>query len=532
MYSLFHLPKMPTLSHVRFSLFVSFITLYCSSLAIGGSIPDEAKNLLKARDYTKALSILLNVAKENKNDLETMNGIGICYLNIHGDKSKAIPYLEKASSLKKNNWSVLADLAMAYQYGKKYAEAISIYENIEKNGDPKYQGIFLQEIEYCKRAELAINNPVNVSFTNLGKNINSEYADYFPIVPEYGNLLVFTSRRKGNTGNITDKDGFFTSDIYLSDFKNGQFSKAKNAGVKTNTPGDEQVTGCTPDGKTLMVYIDYGGKNFGDLFFCDNGKNNSTGELKNIGENLNTPFFETAGTLNSDGTAVYFSSDLPGGYGGRDLYKAIKLPDGNWLEPINLGPVINTPFNEDFPWISDDGMLLTFSSEGHQSIGGFDLFKATWDTLSKTWKEPENFGYPINTSDDEFNICLSSNRETGYMSCWRPDSEGDWDIYKITFNDLVQPKTTFVYSTIIAGDSIKPNVSGSCMVTDKINGDTLGIYSPKRNGKFLMILPTGLYDVQVSSPGFEDYKEELYLSDKESYSEKVNKVIRLSKKKK
>ncbi|MFN4855004.1 MAG: hypothetical protein ACK5JC_11355 [Bacteroidota bacterium] len=523
---------MPTFSHLRFSVFISFFSLFCSSLASDGSIPDEAKNLLKAKDYTKALSILLNVAKENKNDLETMNGIGVCYLNIHGDKSKAIPYLEKASSLKKNNWPVLADLAMAYQYGKKYAEAIAIYENIEKNGDPKYQGMFLQEIEYCKRAELAVKNPVNVSFTNLGKNINSEYADYFPIVPEYGNLLAFTSRRKGNTGNITDKDGFFTSDIYLADFKNGQFSKAKNAGAKTNTPGDEQVTGCTPDGKTLMVYIDYGGKNFGDLFFCDNGKNNSTGELKNIGENLNTPFFETAGTLNSDGTAVYFASDLPGGYGGRDLYKAIKLPDGNWLEPQNLGPVINTPFNEDFPWISDDGMLLTFSSEGHQSIGGFDLYKATWDTVAKTWKEPENFGYPINTSDDEYNICLSSNRETGYMSCWRPDSEGDWDIYKITFNDLVQPKTTFVYTTIIAGDSIKPNVSGSCLVTDKINGDTLGIYNPKRNGKFLMILPTGLYDVQVSSPGFEDYKEELYLSDKELYSEKLNKVIRLSKKKK
>jgi len=503
------------------------ISLFLVKPTWGGNMPDEAKKALSVKDYRKALGLLLSADGDAKNDPEVLQSIGICYLNIHGDKSKAVPFLEKADGLKKNNWALKADLAKAYQYAGKYKEAIDVYENINKNGGKKFMGQYDREINYCKNAIDAVQNPVNVVITNMGKNINTEFPDYFPIVPEYGNFMAFTSRRKGNTGNIADKDGFFTSDIYLSDFKNGQYQKAKNAGIKTNTPGDEQVTGCTPDGKTLVVYIDYGGSNYGDLFFCENGKNNSTGPLINVGENLNSPAFETAGCFNSDGTTVYFASDLPGGYGGRDIYRAMRLPDGNWADPQNLGPSINSPYNEDFPWISDDGLVLTFSSEGHNSMGGFDLFRSDWDTTRNIWLKPENMGYPVNTSDDEYNICLSRTRETGYISGWRADSQGDWDIYKVTFKDLIPPKTTFVYLTVQAGDSIRPNVSASCIVRDKINGETMGMYTPKRNGKALMILPTGLYELEVSSNGFETYKEDLYLSDNEFYADKLNKTVRM-----
>lgn len=487
----------------------------------------EAKKFFASKDYINALDKYKLALKEKPKDWELLLNTGICILNINGDRKKAIEYLEKANYLKKNHFPILENLAMAYQYAEKYYEASKIYEELLIKAPPKIKPDLQIEADFCNRAREAVLNPKNVTFKNLGKKINSEFPDYYPMVPENNAFLAFTSRRKGNTGNVIAKDGYYTSDVYIVDFKNGNFQKAKNAGIKVNTLGDEQVTGFSSDGKNIVLYTDHGGSDFGNLSYCENQKNNNFIEPKNFADKINTNAMESSGSFNFDGSLFYFSSDKIGGNGGTDLYFSKRLPSGEWSDAENLGSKINTDFDEDFPIVSEDGTTLTFSSMGHNSIGGFDLFVSKWDTISNSWGEPENMGYPINTSADEMSFCFNKNKDSGYMSCWREDSNGDLDIYKVIFNDLVIPQSTYLYTTVIAGDTIHPYVRATCIVTDKITNDTIGIYNTKKNGTFLMILPVGLYKINIESKGFELYSQDLYVGGDDLYVEKDSKTFRL-----
>jgi hypothetical protein len=489
----------------------------------------EAKKLFDSRDYKAAFELYKTAIKEKPKDWELHLNAGVCLLNTNGDRKKAVEYLEKANGWKKNHLPILIQLAKAYQFSEKYYEAGKIYEEIIPKAPEKIKAELELEAEYCGRARDAVLEPKNVTFINLGKKINSEFPDYYPIVPENNSFLAFTSRRKGNTGNILQKDGYYSSDVFLCDFKSGAWQKAKNAGIKVNTVGDEQPTGCTQDGKNIVLYTDYGGKNFGNLYISENTKNNNFEKPKSIGEKINSNVMESSGSFNGEGNVLFFSSEREGGIGATDLYFAKKLPDGEWSDPENLGPIINTELEEDFPLVSEDGTTLTFSSMGHNSIGGFDVFVSKWDSINGKWGAPENMGYPINTSADEMSFCFNRNKDAGYMSCWREDSNGDLDLYKVVFNDLVTPPSSFLYSTIIAGDTVRPYVRATVTVTDKITKDTVGIYTAKRNGKFLMILPVGLYVVNIESNGFELYSQDLYVPGDDLYLEKDNKTFRLSK---
>lgn len=489
----------------------------------------DAKKFLSNNDYKAALPIYLNILKIKPDDWEANLNAGICILNINGDRKKSLTYLDAANKLKPNNPLIIENLAKSLQFNERYYEARMLYKEIIPKANNANQLKYKIEEEYCKRAQAAINKPINVTFVNLGKTINSSFPDYYPIVPFSHQYMTFTSRRSGNTGNTVDRDGFFSSDIYISEYKNGKWQKPKNAGPKVNTIADEQVTGCNYDGKQVIIYIDHGGKNAGDLFGSESQKNFALSDPKNMGEKINSNAFESSGTYNAEGTLVVFSSKKEGSMGGLDLFYCNKLPNGDWSDPIHMGNKINSTFDEDFPWLSADGKTLTFSSNGHTSIGGFDIFISKWDSLKNEWSVPENIGYPINTSADELNLCLSENGEYGYMSCWREDSFGDLDIYKVFFNDLATPPSTFIYTTILAGDTIRPNVRANCIITDKFTNDTIGFYTTKKNGKFLMILPVGLYEMTVNSNGFEPYKSDLYVAGDEMYLEKDYKTIKLVK---
>jgi hypothetical protein len=489
----------------------------------------EANKLFSSRDYKAAFEQYKIAIKEKPKDWELHLNAGICLLNINGDRKKAVAYIEKANGWKKNHLPILIQLAKAYQFAEKYYEAGKLYEEIIPKAPEKLKPELELEAEYCTRAREAVLNPKNVTFINLGKKINSEFPDYYPVVPENNLFLAFTSRRKGNTGNVLQKDGFYSSDVFICDNKNGNWQKAKNAGVKVNTVGDEQPTGCSHDGKNVILYTDYGGGNFGNLYVIENTKNNSFEKPKSIGETINTNVMESSGSFNGDGSILYFSSEREGGIGATDLYFSRKLPNGEWSDPENLGNQINTELEEDFPIVSEDGTTLTFSSMGHNSIGGFDVFVSKWDTVNNKWGVPENMGYPINTSADEMSFCFNKTKDTGYMSCWKEDSNGDLDIYKVVFNDLVEKPYTIFSSTVIAGDTIRPFVRANITVTDKITNDTLGVYTPKKNGKFLMILPVGLYVVNIESKGFELYSQDLYVGGDDLYVKKDTKSFRLKK---
>ena len=508
---------------------VSILLLFIFLGLQNSQAQDEAvvNKLFDTKNYDAALKGLTKLYAKDTGNIILKYKIGVCLLNARADKSKAIPYFENILKNPKNKNICWFELGKACQFANRFDDAINAYNKAKEFGPKKDREQVFRSIATCENAKILIQTPVNVTFYNIGKKVNTEYADYYPIVTPRDELLFFTSRRKGNTGNTSDGDGLITSDIYISENKDGVFQKPKNLGLKLNTIGDEQVTGVSEDGKKLVVYYDYGGKQFGDFLLSTNPKKEFETGVP-ISGGVNSPYFETAGCFGKTTSQMYFASDRPGGKGGRDLYLSQELPDGTWSDarPIDQ---LNTEFNEDFPQLSADGNTMYFASEGYNSMGGFDIFKSEYDSIANIWKTPVNMGYPINTTYDEF--CFSSvlNQEYGYMSKVSEEGAGDYDIYKVYFNDRSQGQLSIINGLIIAGDSLRPNVKATVYVTNKQTNDTVGIYNCKRNGKFVVILPINEYKISIECNGFESYASDLTLYGGEKYRKTDSKTYRLMK---
>lgn len=194
---------------------------------------------------------------------------------------------------------------------------------------------------------------------------------------------------------------------------------------------------------------------------------------------------------------------------------------------MNLGPTINTVYDEDFPNLYDNGKVLYFSSRGHSSMGGYDIFKAKWDEGEKQYAAVENLGYPINTPEDNMNFRLSDNGKFGYMAAVREDSYGGLDIYRVNFNDI-ESKYTVIRGEIINKSENKPQ-NIFITVYDE-NGDVYGDYKPNMESmKYVIILPAGNYTMEVESPGYKLIEETIAVKDKVSYKPEVVSDIVLTK---
>ncbi|HCQ28669.1 MAG TPA: hypothetical protein DIU39_00170, partial [Flavobacteriales bacterium] len=238
---------------------------------------------------------------------------------------------------------------------------------------------------------------------------------------------------------------------------------------------------------------------------------------------INSKYTEIAAAISPDGNAIYFASHRPGGYGGVDIYVSRKLPNGKWAKAQNLGPTINTAFDEDFPNISPDGKTLYFSSKGHTSMGGYDIFKASWDPVKRIWVGVKNIGYPINTPEDNMNFRISENGRTGYISAVRADTKGDLDIYSVTFNE-VEPKYTVLKGYIYATDSTQKITEVYISVVDNETGEVFGEYLPNPNtGRYVMILPPGNYNLLIEADGYSPIEEDFEVYGKSSFRTEINK---------
>lgn len=213
---------------------------------------------------------------------------------------------------------------------------------------------------------------------------------------------------------------------------------------------------------------------------------------------------------------MYFVSDREGGYGGRDIYKAIRLPNRKWSLAQNLGPEINSPYDEDAPFIHPDGIQLIFCSNRPESMGGFDIFTA--DLLEDgTWTTPKNVGYPINTTDDDISYITSVDGKRAYYASTRPGGFGDKDIYVIDLLAAAEKKLAVIKGRI--SDKMG-NVFGPIVVTDKETNEVMGSYSPDvMTGKFIFILPQGKdYTISFQTEDQQYHFKELTIADNSAYS--------------
>ncbi len=520
------------------------LPLFCITLALllansvfaqkggGKNDPFNAEQKLIQGNYEGALDDYLSLLySDPKNDNYNYN-IAICYLNTNINKSKAIPYLETLTRKPKYDPNALYLLARAYHYAYRFDDAIKAYTTFKQTGRGNVDNLkdVDREIQFCINAKELMKFPLNVTFENLGVNVNSPYADYYPFVPNDESFIIFNCRKPDEGAEKVKEDGSYPASVYISKENNGTFSKAKifeSPIIKKE--GEQEVIGLSGSGDAMLLYYN-NYKGGGDIYITtgEKGKNFKTPEK--LSSNINSSAEEIAACINNDGSILYFASNREGGYGGTDLYMSNQLPNGTWGPAINLGADINTPFNEDFPNVSPDGKILYYSSTGHTSMGGYDIFKAEKDPVTKEFSNSKNMGYPINTPEDDFNFRMASNGRFGYMAALREGGLGDLDIYRVTFND-VEPQYSVVIGDIVSSDSTqKLNFMDVFIsVNDSKSHEIVGTYLPNPNsGRFIMILSPGTFDITIEAVGFKTISEKINILDKSSYKFEIKKDIKLN----
>lgn len=486
--------------------------------------PREAQEHWDHDNFLMAIKVYKQLLVTEPFNPEYNYKLGLCYLNTNINKSLAIQYLEVVTKTEKPDNEAWYDLGRAYHYANRFDDAIKAFSKYKQRAKADGLDRSNRQIEICKNAKELVKFPVNVTFENLGKEINSEFPDYYPFVPLDESFMVFTSRRKENIGGQLEVDGYYPSDIYISTVKNGVWTKPKNIGPVVNTRYDEQAVGLSSDGLRMTIYLDHI-DSLGNIYISEYKK--TFQKMVKLNGNVNSDF-ETSGSVSLDGNTIFFASDREGGLGETDIYMSKKLPNGLWAKPQNLGDKINSKYKEDFPHLASDGKTLFFSSQGHSSMGDFDVFKAIWDEETNVWKGPINLGYPVNTTGDNRNISFTANDRVGYISALREGGNGDLDLYRITFNETEQ-RYTIVNGRILSGDSLNKNIEAIITATDLKSKEEF-TYTPSNTGKYVMALSPGKYSVKIESSGYKDLDDELILFDMGSFQPQILKDFQLIKK--
>ena len=342
----------------------------------------------------------------------------------------------------------------------------------------------------CTRFE---ENLIEVTFTNLGKLVNSINNDYRPVCNLIGDRIYFSSNRKGNTGAIVDGYGELISDGYFTSKDTG-FAKAKNLGPSINDMYYDEPLHLNTNGDRLLLYKE-GGSAASPLYTAElNGKsfNKAVPVLK-------FPAGKIEGaSMSSDGKTIYFSADLKGGKGGKDIWKTTLNDKGVWSEPKNLGDGINTKYDEINPWLYFDDQTLFFASEGHNSMGGFDIFMSTQPDAAMEWSKAANLGYPLNNTDDNKYFSLTADGKTGFIAASTENGIGELDLIKfVTAKPIIQPNRV-VTKIILQKPDGTPARDALCLLIKNDTGENIGLYKANSaTGIMLAYLAPGNYKLKV-----------------------------------
>jgi outer membrane protein OmpA-like peptidoglycan-associated protein len=503
--------------------------------------------------YEQALTHYLAAQKFNPNNAQLNLRIGDSYLHS-GFKPRALAYLQKAYQLNPD-----VDPRIHYLLGRglhlnaKWQEAIAEYKRATPASGSKNTAAFTQDIQKkireCENGQKLSAKPSRVFIDNAGPGVNSPYPDYGPVITADESVILFTSRRDNSTGGQHDPEtGGFFEDIYQSTRTGqGEWSAARNLGDPVNTDGHDATVGLSPDGQRMLMYMEDNG---GDLHEADL-RGAQWRKPQKLGSRINSRAHESSAAYTPDGRSLYFVTDKEGGLGSRDIYK-IEI-DGRG-PAINLGSVINTQYGEEGVFLHPDGKTMYFSSEGHNSMGGYDIFKSVYE--NGKWSTPENLGWPINTPDDDVFFVISASGRHGYYSSFRDDGLGSKDIYQITFlgpekqpllsqedqllalrvqpvkETLLAPPVAIASAqvTILKGtvtdDKTKEPVEATIDVIDNSRNQVIASFRANaQSGRYLVSLPSGInYGIVVRQEGYLFHSENFDLPAGAAYSEVVKDI--------
>jgi tetratricopeptide (TPR) repeat protein len=416
-----------------------FVTVFCFSQNTI-FIPElkKANALFDNSEFKSALKSYLNFTKSRPDSLihpEVLYRIAYCIFLEERNKFDAKPYLERYIKLSENRSEAYLLLANFYHLEGKYDQALDLYRKFidfvqqDETENIKIRREVMEKvngaIESCEFAKIqsAASSPVIVK--NAGANVNSQYSEYAPVVSANDSVLYFTRRSPENTGGKLAPDKDYYEDIYSCFISDTGFTKASQLPSTFNTKEHEGALQLSPDNKKLYFYSRHKIM-YSELY---TGIFLTPKEIEKKNDIHNHSANEPSVYISPDGNTMIFSSDRPGGFGGLDLYKTVRSAGGIWSMPENLGAMVNSKEDDDFPFFDSADSVLYFSSKGRVGMGGYDIFKSSFK--NSQWTEAKNMGYPINSPADEISFVITPDQQHAYFASDKIGGLGMFDIYKV-----------------------------------------------------------------------------------------------------
>lgn len=472
-----------------------------------------AESYFLFEEYNEALPLYLKIHRADPENDNINYKIGVCFLNDPYQKDKSIRYLEKASQninprYKENNFKEkTAPLEAFFYLGNAYLvnndidKALENYMHFREILDEKIYDVELveEQIKICETAKTLMSMPVDFDVSSLPPLVNTRFTDKNPIVSGDGQRMVFVSEQR------------FYDATFVSDKVDGVWQPPRNIIPELGVDGDVYPTYLSYDGNYMIIYRS--DEFIGNLYESKFEDGRWTA-LQKIGGNINTKYWESHGSLSKDGNTLYFTSNRRGGIGGLDIYRSEKQPNGTWGDPVNLGETINSRYNEETPFISEDGNTLYFSSYGHYNMGGYDVFYSK-KIAEGIWDTPINLGYPINTTDNDLFFHPVNNGKNAYFSMVGDVTQGLHDIYYLDVYSDNNPRMYMITGFLDSdrGTLTEEDEVGIYLI-DRTTGDTVSNSVPDYSQmNFTVLAPRGIYNLLVRSNTFKDIVQPIEINE-------------------
>lgn len=485
---------------------------------------DKGKSLFDDKKYSEAIPKFKLALKASKQYENAMYYLAESYFKT-SQFDLAIEQFKNLETTNPGYWAwFYHEMGEVYSKLNDFDNAAIYYQKFLDNFEdaPKFK-TFRHKAQYrlnyvtsriaLEKMTTNVKEPVQ-----LPSHVNSTSGDYSPSSNPTGKIIYFTSTRKGGFSPDDASADSGDDDLYMIEKTSNGWTEPKLLPAPINSAKREGTSTFSADGQ-MMVYVICGRKD--GIGSCDLLTSQLNGGLwtepVNLGNVVNSPKWDSQPTISSDNNKIIFVSNRDGGYGWEDLWITEKNYLGEWGVPQNLGPMINTPFKENSPYLSPDGKTLYFASNGHAGYGEMDLFKSTNE--GGKWSKPQNMGRPLNTEGDDVYFTLGGSGDVGYFSSNRHGGENN--LYQVEIPEEMRPQPTVIVSGVVTNENTKEKLKAWILVEDLITGELIATNkSNSVTGKYLIVLPAGRnYSVSANSDGYFFYSQTFNLPDSSKYQE-------------
>jgi Tol biopolymer transport system component len=489
----------------------------------------NAQQKFYAGDYKGALALYKDVLSNSPSNADVLGRIAECYYEM-GSYTEAQENAEKAKGIDEKAYENTAlVLGKIYHWNGKLDEAhteYTFFKNLVGEGKKAKDSDIDLLIGQIATAKQLLASPVPAPVENMGDGINSEYDDKAPMVTADGKTLIFTSRRPGKSSAVdTEGDNKYFEDIYISrwDTTKRMWSEAELIPGSINTEGYDACTSISPDGKNIYIYKNDadGESRSGDIYVSRLSSSGKWGSPKSMGKPVNTTYFEGGACISPDGKTLFLSSEREGGFGRSDIYMLKKKSRTEWeKKAVNLGPDINTDGDEGGLFLAPDGKTLFFTSTGHNSMGGYDIFKTVLE--NGKWSKPVNLGSPINTVNNDLNFSLSVDARTGYFTSDRKGGLGERDVYKADLSNYPVMEKDMKAKVVNSGPTMAiltgtvfnatdgQAIEAEVKIFDETGAAAGSTTANSESGEYFMTLLAGkTYQVKIDLKGYKPIDEKV-----------------------